>query len=65
MLIEATIDGKPLTNSVIKDEVNSLMLGGHDTVANALSFCLFNLAKYPEVQQKARNEIRNLISINL
>ena len=61
MLIEATIDGKPLTNSEIKDEVNLLMLGGHDTVAIALSFCLFNLAKYPKVQQKARNEIQKLI----
>lgn len=32
------------------------MFGGHDTTISAITFALYNLAKYPDVQQKCADE---------
>ena len=61
VLLEATVDGKQLTNSEIREEVDTFMFEGHGTVTSAVSFCLYNLAIYPEIQQKTFNEIQNVI----
>jgi len=61
ILIKATINGRPLSNSDIHEEVATFVAGGYDTTASAMSFTLYNLAKYPEVQQKAFDEIRQVI----
>jgi cytochrome P450 family 4 len=34
---------------------------GHDTTTSGIAFCLYNLAKFPETQKKAFDEIRNVI----
>lgn len=36
------------------------MLQGHDTTASCITMCLYNIAKYPEVQKKCVEEIRNI-----
>jgi cytochrome P450 family 4 len=61
ILLQSTIDGKPLTNLDIREEVDTFMFEGHDTTSSGIAFCLYNLAKHPEVQQKAFEEIRNVI----
>jgi len=35
---------------------------GHDTTASAISWCLYHLAKHPEYQQKARDEVDRVLS---
>lgn len=52
ILLQSSIDGKPLSNLDIREEVDTFMFAGHDTVSSASSFTLFNIAKYPEIQQK-------------
>lgn len=37
-------------------------LQGHDTTTSAICFILFNLAKYPAVQQKVVDEIRSVVN---
>ena len=61
ILLQSTIDGAPLSNADIREEVDTFMFEGHDTTTSGISFCLHNIAKYPDVQQKVFEEINNEI----
>lgn len=61
ILLQSEIDGKPLTDLEVREEVNTFMFAGHDTVSSALMFLFYNLAKHPEVQEKCVSEIRNIL----
>ncbi|XP_037039616.1 cytochrome P450 4d1-like isoform X2 [Bradysia coprophila] len=61
ILLQGNIDGNPLSNSDIREEVDTFMFEGHDTTKSAISFCFYSLARYPEVQQKCFEEIRNVL----
>jgi cytochrome P450 family 4 len=56
VLLQSEVDGQPLSDIDIREEVDTLMFGGHDTGTSAVSFCLYNLAKYPDIQQKVFEE---------
>jgi cytochrome P450 len=59
MLLEASDPEDPsytMSDSQIHDECLTILLAGHETTANALSFALWLLAKHPEVQQRLREE---------
>lgn len=56
-LLRTNVDGEPLSNRDIEDEVNTFLFAGHDTTSHALSFFLYNVAKYPTVQEKVFEEI--------
>nr|Q9VS79.2 RecName: Full=Cytochrome P450 4d8; AltName: Full=CYPIVD8 [Drosophila melanogaster]AAL13671.1 GH22459p [Drosophila melanogaster] len=57
VLLMSTVDGRPLTNDEIREEVDTFMFEGHDTTTSALSFCLHELSRHPEVQAKMLEEI--------
>lgn len=61
VLLQATIDGKPLSNQDIQEEVDTFMFEGHDTTTSAIIFGLYCLAKYPQVQDKLLTEIHEVI----
>uniref|UniRef100_A0AAG5CX64 Cytochrome P450 n=1 Tax=Anopheles atroparvus TaxID=41427 RepID=A0AAG5CX64_ANOAO len=50
-------DGRPLTDEEIQDEVDTFSFAGHDTTASAMTFILYNVAKYPEMQERLYDEI--------
>ncbi|XP_011176869.1 cytochrome P450 4d2 [Zeugodacus cucurbitae] len=61
VLLQSTIDGKPLSNEDIREEVDTFMFEGHDTTSNALTFCLHLISRHPTVQAKLFEEIREVL----
>ncbi len=63
MLLEAVdtednIEGmsSQMSDKQVRDECLTVMLAGHETTANGLSFALWMLAKHPDAQQEVHNE---------
>ena len=63
MLLEATDteDGtgglaSQMTDKQVRDECLTVMLAGHETTANGLSFALWMLAKHPDAQEEVHKE---------
>ncbi|CAB4438119.1 unnamed protein product [Rhizophagus irregularis] len=45
----------------LRDEIATFFTAGHDTTTTALSVSLYFLAKYPEMQEKARAEVIRIL----
>ncbi len=54
MLLSATDPdtGKPLTDVEIRDQIVTMIVAGHETVATGLGWCLYLLACHPEQQNR-------------
>lgn len=50
LLLEMSEDGKALSDTDIRDEVNTFMFAGHDTVATSLSWFFYVLGCNPDYQ---------------
>ncbi|KAI8333281.1 cytochrome P450 [Choanephora cucurbitarum] len=62
LMIEAEQRGEGvMTNKVLKGNLCFFFLAGHDTTTNALSFALYFLAVYPDVQERARKEVLTIL----
>uniref|UniRef100_A0A034W2C6 Cytochrome P450 4d2 n=1 Tax=Bactrocera dorsalis TaxID=27457 RepID=A0A034W2C6_BACDO len=61
VLLQSSIDGKPLSNEDIREEVDTFMFEGHDTTSSALTFCLHLISRHPLVQAKLFEEIRKVL----
>ncbi len=62
-LIRATDDqgqGK-MSNQQLRDEVVNILLAGHETTSNALAWTFHQILKYPEVYQKMKEEINQVV----
>jgi len=63
MLMEARDEdtGQQMDDKLLRDEVATLMLAGHETTANALSWTWMLLAQHPEVRQKLEAELQQVL----
>ncbi|XP_064538963.1 cytochrome P450 4d10 isoform X1 [Drosophila montana] len=61
ILLQSSIDDKPLTNMDIREEVDTFMFEGHDTTSSAIMFFFYNIAMYPECQRKCVDEIISVL----
>ena len=50
-----------MSDKQVRDECVTVMLAGHETTANALSFALWELARNPDVQQRLYQECRAVL----
>jgi cytochrome P450 len=59
MLLDAREDGTgaSMSERQVRDEVLTLMLAGHETTANALSWTFYLLSRHPEAETRLRNEL--------
>ncbi|XP_027051041.1 cytochrome P450 4F4-like [Pocillopora damicornis] len=61
ILLEAKDEnGSSLTDEEIVGEVVTFMFAGHDTTASVISWTLYNLARFPEHQEKCLEEIEEV-----
>ncbi|MEQ8753339.1 MAG: cytochrome P450 [Coleofasciculus sp. G1-WW12-02] len=63
MLMEARDEetGQQMDDKLLRDEVATLMLAGHETTANALSWTWMLLAQHPQVRQKLQAELQEVL----
>lgn len=54
--------GEGMDDHQIRDEVMTLMLAGHETTANALSWTLYLLARHPNVRAELEHELADVLS---
>jgi len=55
-------DTGQMTDEQVRDECLTLMLAGHETTANALSFALWLLAQHPDIQEKLHAECSQILN---
>lgn len=62
MLMDATDadTGEKMNDKQLRDEVMTLLLAGHETTAQALSWTWYLLSKHPAVERQLRKEIDSL-----
>jgi cytochrome P450 len=53
--------GEGMTDQHIQDEVMTLLLAGHETTANALTWTFYLLSQNPDVEQKLRAELKDVL----
>jgi cytochrome P450 len=54
--------GQQMDDKLLRDEVATLMLAGHETTANALSWTWMLLAQHPEARQKLQLELQQVLA---
>ncbi|XP_075038132.1 cytochrome P450 4B1-like [Mixophyes fleayi] len=54
-------NGQGLSDEDLRAEVDTFMFEGHDTTTSGISWILYCMAKYPEHQEKCREEIREVL----
>ncbi len=54
--------GQQMDDRLLRDEVATLMLAGHETTANALSWTWMLLAQHPAVRQKLQAELQQVLA---
>jgi cytochrome P450 len=61
LLLAKDDDGTMLTDQQVRDEVMTLLLAGHETTANTMTWTWYELGRNPGVLAKLQDEIRRVI----
>ncbi|KAJ3031729.1 UNVERIFIED_CONTAM: hypothetical protein HDU68_000664 [Siphonaria sp. JEL0065] len=60
MLTERTDAGQGMSDSLIRDQVMTFLIAGHETTSNTLSWALFEIDRHPKVLEACLQEIVNV-----
>ncbi|XP_037929947.1 cytochrome P450 4d8-like [Teleopsis dalmanni] len=64
LLLQSNVDGIPLTNEDIREEIDTFTFEGHDTTTSAICFALFEISLHPQVQEKILTEVNDVINFS-
>jgi len=53
--------GEAMPDELLRDEVLTMLLAGHETTAGALTWAMFLLARHPEVADRIAEEVDNIV----
>ena len=53
--------GEGMDSRQLRDEVMTLLLAGHETTANALTWCFYLLSQHPQVEDRLRAELSQVL----
>ncbi|MCC6454869.1 MAG: cytochrome P450 [Caldilineaceae bacterium] len=62
LLLSKDEDGKGLSQAEVRDEVITILLAGHETTSNALTWTFYLLAQHPAVAAKLYDEIDEVLA---
>jgi cytochrome P450 len=65
MLLEAGDEEGGMSDRQVRDEALTILLAGHETTANALTFCLWQVAKHTDVQERMAQVVRGVCGYRL
>lgn len=67
MLMEAQDEesGERMTDGQLRDECMTLFAAGHETSANSLAWTLFLLGKHPDIWERLRQEVKEILGNRL
>lgn len=54
-------DGSRMTDKAVRDEAVTIVLAGHETTANALTWAWYLLSQHPEVEEKLHEELDRVL----
>jgi cytochrome P450 len=63
MLMQATDEetGQGMSDQQLRDEVMTLLIAGHETVANALAWAWYLISQHPDVEQRLHSELDQVL----
>lgn len=61
ILLQSSIQGAPLSNADIREEVDTFMFEGDDTTSSGVSHALYSIARHPAVQSKLYEELQQVL----
>ncbi|HEX7664109.1 MAG TPA: cytochrome P450 [Polyangiaceae bacterium] len=63
MLMDAKDEetGEQMSDAQLRDEVMTMVLAGHETTANALTFSLYLLSQHPDIARKVAKEVEDVL----
>lgn len=61
LLLAQDEDGSTMDNEQLRDEIMTLFLAGHETVAHALTWTWYLLSQHPEVREKVWREVDTVL----
>jgi len=61
ILLQSTINDKPLTDADIREEVDTFMFEGDDTTSSGVSHALYAIARHPKVQERIYEELQQVL----
>ncbi|XP_071055360.1 cytochrome P450 4C1-like [Onthophagus taurus] len=64
ILLQGPDDDVGLTDSEIREEVDTFMFAGHHTTGTSISWTLFLLGNHPEIQESVYEEIKSVLVNN-
>ncbi|KAH8277807.1 hypothetical protein KR018_007650 [Drosophila ironensis] len=64
VLLTSKLDGRPLNEREIIEELSTFIFTGHDPIASAISFTLYTISRHSDIQHKALEEQQRIFGNN-